>query len=263
MELFDAASRIPVNAKVYTYADYRNHAAPKGGFVEVYFKAFEKDHKRCYDAMVRKNQKEIYGGPTSSDVCRMNNDYNKEMRRTIDRSIHYYLHDGGVIEAFPCPIISFDLSIKTTASRYNSDYDDYDKHTYSDSYAIIFDPFGSDWRTESQRPKAGPRKFRYEPFYLENKYDRILFEKECLELRLSELRYDRSTFLTRLLPSARKENERQRLEVQKEYDALAAQYDFDEVEKKAKTYWKEFECFAKQVYQAWYESTKHADNGSK
>lgn len=263
MDLFDASSRIPVRAKVFTYVDYRNHAAPKGGFVETFFKAFEEDHKRCYDTMVRKNQREIYGGPTSSDVCRMNNDYNKEMRQTIDRAIHYYLRDGGEIEAFPYPIISFDLGVKTTVNEYNDIYEDYDKRSYSDAYTIVFDPFGSDWRPENQGPKAGPRKFRYEPFYFESKYDRILFEKRRLELKLSELRYDRSTFLTRLLPSARKETERQILEVQKEYDALTAQYNFDEVEKKAKMYWKEFKCFAKQVYQAWYESTKHADNGSK
>lgn len=259
MDTFPASSCIPVNAKVYTYADYRNHAVPKGGFVETFFKAFEEDHKRHYDAMVRKNQREIYGGPTSYDVCKMNNDYNKEMRRTIDKAIHYYLRDGGEIEAFPYPIISFDLSVKTTVNKYNDIDEDYDKHSYSDAYTIVFDPFGSDWRAENQRPKAGPRKFRYEPFYFESKYDRILYEKRCLERKLGELRYDRSTFLTRLLPSARKETERQLLEVQKEYDALVSQYDFDEVEKQAKTYWKEFKCFAEQVYQAWYECTKQVE----
>ena len=260
MELFDAASCLPANAKVYTYADYRNHAAPKGGFVEAYFKAFEEDHKQHYDTMVRKNQSEIYGGLTAYDVCRMNNDYNKEMRQTIDRAIHYYLRDGGEIEAFPYPIISFDLGVKTTVKEYNDTYDDYDKHSYSDAYTIVFDPFGGDWRVEDFRPKAGPRKFRYEPFGFESEYDRILFEKHCLELDLESLKYDRSTFLTRLFPSARKEIDRKIQEAQKEYDAMAAQYDFDEVEKKAKTYWREFKCFAKQVYQAWYENTNQTGN---
>lgn len=256
MNLFDAASRIPVDAKVYTYADYQNHAAPQGGFVEAYFKAFKYAHGQIYERITRKFAKEIYGGPTSSDICRINDAYNEEMRKIVTRKLQEYLFEGGEIEAFPYPVISFDLSIKTTSSRYNSDYDDYDKHSYTDAYPIVFDPFGGDWRVEAFRPKAGPRKFRYEPSYFESKYDRILSDKGYLEWKLDELKYDRKTFLTRLLPSARKENERQRLEVQKEYDVLAAQHDFDEVEKKANAHQKEFKCFAKQVYQAWYDNTK-------
>lgn len=259
MELFDAASRIPANAKVYTYADYRNHAAPKDGFVEAYFKAFEYAHGQIYNRITRKFVREIYGGPTAYDMCRINNEYNEEMRKIVNRELQEYLFEDGEIEAFPYPAISFDLSIKTTASRYNSDYDDYDKHSYTDAYPIVFDPFGGDWRVEAFRPKAGPRAFRYEPFYFESKYDRVLYEKRCLERKLGELRHEKSTFLVRLLSSARKETERQLLEVQKEYDALATQHDFAEVEKKAKTYQKKFRAFAKQVCQAWYERTKQID----
>lgn len=254
MDLFQTP--IPSQAPIYTYTDYQNQTAPKGGFVEAYFKAFEYAHGQIYKRITRTFTKELYDGPTAHDMCRLNNEYNKEMLEIVSRELHNYLFEGGTIEAYPYPIISFDIGVKTTTSRYNSDYDEYDEYSYSDAYKVVFDPFGSDWRTENSSPKAGPRTFRYKPFYMENKYDQILSDQRYLERRLGELRYERSTFLTRLLPSARKETDRQLLEVQKEYDALAAQYDFKEVEKQAAQYTKDFKAFATQVFQAWYDNTK-------
>lgn len=259
MEMFQAPSRIPFRADVYTYTDYRNGTAPKGGFVEAYFKAFEYAHKQIYEGITRKFAREIYGGPTASDMCRINNEYNAQVRKIVNRELHNHLFDGGAIEAYPYPAISFDISIKTTASRYNADYDDYDKHSYTDAYTIVFDPFSTEWRTENHSPKAGPRKFQYNPFYFESKYDRILYDKQCLEREIGALEYEKSKLLVKLRPGTRREIEQKILKLQNEYNALAAQHDFEEVEKKAAQYTKEFKSFAKQVYQAWYENTMHTN----
>jgi len=259
MELFQAPSLIPDRVPVYTYTDYRKHAAPEGGFVEAYFKTFEYAHKQVYERITRKFRKELYDGPTAYDMCRINNEYNEEVRKIVSRELHSYLFEGGKIEAYPYPILSFDISIKTTTNRYNSDYDDYDKHSYTDTYTVVFDPFGGDWRTEDFRPKAGPRKFRYEPSYQESEYDRILYDKGQLEWKIGALEREKSKLSVKLRPDLRKEIEQKIQKLQKEYDALAAQYDFKDLKKKAAQYTKECTAFAKQAFQTWYENTLHAE----
>lgn len=179
---------LPLKGTVYTFPDYQDGNVPKGGFADTFFRAFEEAHDRIYQEATSGWHSEIREGMDKYTWCHITNEYNERMRREIDRELQSYMmkHDG-VIDAYPYPVIAFDITVTTTEKTYNRIDEDYDEETYESSRnTIIYDHFGTPWSYRDSKLTGGEREFRYVRHFCSSEYDDILTHKKVLESRISE-----------------------------------------------------------------------------
>lgn len=150
---------------LYTYDSYLKDRAAgleNTSFGFVFFDTYFNDVDFVLDFVIspslkRKMNREGFDGEILSKI---NNDFEKVMRRHIDKALQeYLLNNNGIIDAWPHHIFSKDFVEKTTYSEYDVEEREKEFETYETGrYSIVFDYFGTEFTQDSNNKKRHIRR---------------------------------------------------------------------------------------------------------
>lgn len=176
-------------APIYSYDDFIRGNVPDGSFAYTFFDTYKKYDHDLFERMKRKVSRSIsYGKIDIYDFCSAHNEYSNEMRSRIDRELQKYMIDhGGVIDAYPYPVISYVVQASSVVRTYNEIDEDYDKEEFEgDNFDVVYDHFGTDCEVLNGKLERGQRKARTVRLYLQDEFTKLIDEEKVLKALLVE-----------------------------------------------------------------------------